>query len=53
MSLPEFKQRLYEAHKSQELVLARADLVAAMDRDKVDASEMNTPYATFHFVERR
>jgi len=54
MSLPEFKSWLIEQHRQQHLVLARADLIAAMPYDLVMHSETKTegPYsgASFHFV---
>jgi hypothetical protein len=50
MTLQQFKRRLFEAHKQQLLVLARADLVAAMDPEEVAESEYDAGGATFHFV---
>lgn len=50
--LDDFKARLVAAHRNQELVLARADLVAAMDPALVASSETRTDGATFHFVVR-
>jgi hypothetical protein len=54
MQLPEFKLWLIEQHRQQRLVLARADLIAAMPYELVMRSETETtdPYfgATFHFV---
>ncbi len=47
---PEFKRRLVAAHRASQLVMARADLVGAMDPNKVAASETVTDGATFHFV---
>lgn len=52
LELDELKARLVEAHRRRELVLARADLVAAMDPALVAASETQTDGATFHFVVR-
>lgn len=52
LELDELKARLVAAHRSRELVLARADLVAAMDPALVAASEAITDGATFHFVVR-
>ncbi|HSK02993.1 MAG TPA: hypothetical protein VK932_17195 [Kofleriaceae bacterium] len=52
LELDELKARLVAAHRSRELVLARADLVAAMDPALVAASETVTDGATFHFVVR-
>jgi hypothetical protein len=48
----DFKAKLVEAHRKRELVLARADLVAAMDPEFVAASETRADGATFHFVVR-
>lgn len=50
VSLDELKRRLVAAHRAGELVLARADLVAAMDPELVSASEIAADGATFHFV---
>ncbi|HET7504734.1 MAG TPA: hypothetical protein VFK02_27115 [Kofleriaceae bacterium] len=52
LSLDELKRRLVDAHRTGELVLARADLVAAMDPELVAASEITTDGATFHFLVR-
>jgi hypothetical protein len=52
LPLPELKQALLAAHQRGELVLARADLVAAMDPDLVAASEAAADGASFHFVVR-
>jgi hypothetical protein len=52
LSLDEFKTRLLAAHRSGELVLARADLVAAMDPAVVAASETVADGASFHFIVR-
>jgi hypothetical protein len=52
LELDELKGRLLAAHRSRELVLARADLVAAMDPARVATSETRTDGATFHFVVR-
>ncbi len=52
LTLSEFKARLVRAHRAGELVLARADLVAAMDPGLVDASEISADGATFHFIVR-
>lgn len=52
LDLDEFKARLVLAHRRRELVLARADLVAAMDPALVAASETRTDGATFHFIVR-
>ncbi len=45
-----FKRRMVTAHRAGLLVLARADLVAAMPRAAVAASEVCDGYAEFHFV---
>lgn len=54
MSLPAFKHWLIEQHRRQRLVLARADLIAALPYDLVMRSEAKTEGAyagaTFHFV---
>lgn len=50
MGEQEFKRRLIAAHQASQLVLSRADLVSAMDPDKVAASETVGNGATFHFV---
>lgn len=52
LSLADFKQRLLAAHRTGEVVLARADLVAAMDPARVAASETTVDGATFHFIVR-
>jgi len=52
LELDDFKQRLVAAHRQRELVLARADLVAAMDPALVAASETRAEGATFHFIVR-
>lgn len=52
LTLDAFKQRLLAAHRAGELVLARADLVAAMDPALVAASELQADGASFHFVVR-
>jgi hypothetical protein len=50
ISLDEFKARLVAAHRAGELVLARADFVAAMDPALVAASEIALDGASFHFL---
>ncbi len=50
LSLDEFKTRLVAAHRAGELLLARADLVAAMDPALVAASEIAVDGASFHFL---
>jgi hypothetical protein len=52
LALDDFKARLVSAHRRQELELARADLVAAMDPALVASSETRTDGATFHFIVR-
>lgn len=47
-----FKRQLVEAHRRGALVLARADLVAAMDPRDVRASETKHRDATYHFIHR-
>jgi hypothetical protein len=50
LALDDFKARLVAAHRAGALVLARADLVAAMDPELVAASEIAVDGATFHFL---
>ncbi|MBC7974085.1 MAG: hypothetical protein H7138_03805 [Myxococcales bacterium] len=50
MGVEAFKEWLFAAHVAGELVLARADLVAAMEPGRVAASEIVVRGATFHFV---
>lgn len=50
MSLDEFKRELVRLHKADALTLTRADLVAALDSNKVAKSETDARGATFHFV---
>lgn len=52
LTLDEFKARLVTAHRAGDLVLARADLVAAMNPELVAASETTTDGASFHFIVR-
>jgi hypothetical protein len=52
LSLDEFKHRLVAANRAGLLVLARADLVAAMDPRDVSESEIRHLEASYHFVER-
>ena len=52
LTLDEFKARLVRAHRDGDVVLARADLVAAMDPSLVAASETTTDGASFHFIVR-
>jgi len=50
ISLNDFKRELVRMHQDENVVLARADLVAAMDPAKVKASETKADGAQFHFV---
>ena len=50
LSLDHFKRWLLRANRDGWLVLARADLVGAMDAKQVTESEINDRGATFHFV---
>jgi hypothetical protein len=50
MDLPRFKRWLLDANAKQAVVLARADLVGAMDPRQVAASEIVDRGASFHFV---
>jgi hypothetical protein len=50
LSLDHFKRWLVNANRDGKLVLARADLVGAMDAKQVTESEINDRGATFHFV---
>jgi hypothetical protein len=50
MSLNAFKERLVAMHRAGLLQLARADLVSAMDRADVEASETHHLNAEYHFV---
>ncbi|MCX5741354.1 MAG: hypothetical protein NT062_02515 [Proteobacteria bacterium] len=52
LPLDEFKSRVLAAHRAGELVLARADLVAAMDPTLVATSETLADGASFHFIVR-
>ena len=52
LTLDDFKARLVRAHRAGDLVLARADLVAAMNHELVAASETTTEGASFHFIVR-
>lgn len=47
-----FKRLLVEAHRQGSLVLAPADLVAAMDPRDVRSSETKHHNATYHFIQR-
>ncbi len=51
MALAQFKKKLVAAHRKGLLTLARADLVEAMDPERVAASETHYLNSTFHFVE--
>jgi len=48
--LPQFKQRLLDAHRQGLLQLSRADLVERMPADDLASSETNYFDAVFHFV---
>jgi hypothetical protein len=54
MTLSEFKRWLIDQHRHRNIVLARADLIAAMPYELVMRSEANTEGsysgATFHFI---
>lgn len=50
LSLEKFKRWLVSANREGQLVLARADLVGAMDARLVADSEIEDQGATFHFV---
>jgi hypothetical protein len=50
LSLDHFKRWLLSANRDGWLVLARADLIGAMDAKQVTESEINDRGATFHFV---
>ncbi len=50
MTLPQFKRWLIDRHMAQDLVLARADLVAAMDPELVSESHIKNDISDFHFV---
>ncbi|HEU0037549.1 MAG TPA: hypothetical protein VFQ53_43360 [Kofleriaceae bacterium] len=52
LTLDDFKHRLLTAHRAGDVVLARADLVAAMNPELVAASETQTDGASFHFIVR-
>jgi hypothetical protein len=50
LSLDHFKRWLVGANRDRLLVLARADLIGAMDAKQVSESEIKDRGATFHFV---
>ena len=50
IELEAFKRRMVSAHRAGLLVLARADLVAAMPRGAVAASAISDGLAEFHFL---
>lgn len=50
LTLDDLKRRLVAANRRDQLTLARADLVGAMDPREVAASEIRYLNATFHFV---
>lgn len=51
MRLEDFQRRLVEAHQARLLRLSRADLVEAMPRNDVNASEVGYLSTRFHFVD--
>ena len=53
MTLASFKAQLLACNTSDLLELARADLVAAMDRADIDASVINDRFTTWHFIVNR
>ncbi len=50
LSLDHFKSWLVRANRDGWLVLARGDLIGAMDAKQINESEINDRGATFHFV---
>lgn len=50
MTYDQFKRKLVELNRTGALVLARADLIGALDPDEVAESEISDRGATFHFV---
>jgi hypothetical protein len=52
-SLDEFKKKLIKAQRDSEVYLKRADLVDSMSADLVEASEINSLGADFHFIDTR
>jgi hypothetical protein len=53
LSLDDFKARLLEAHRGGEVVLARADLMGALNAQLADRSETTSSVGgTFHFILR-
>lgn len=50
LSLDRFKRWLLTANRDGSLILARADLIGAMDARQVQESEIQDRGATFHFV---
>lgn len=50
MTFADFQAHLVAAHKAKRLRLVRGDLIAALPRDDVRASETDDGEATFHFV---
>jgi hypothetical protein len=53
ISLAEFKHQLLALQRQQAIILSRADLVSAMDPALVEASEIRTDGASFHFIVRQ
>ncbi len=52
LTLEDFKQKLIQAASEGHLRLSRADLTAAMDPIRLDASAVSVMGATFHFIDR-
>lgn len=50
LTLPKFKELLVAANRARLVTLSRADLIGAMNRKLVDASEIEDRGANFHFV---
>lgn len=50
MSLPEFKRWLLDQNRRGTLILARADVIGAMNPQMVARSEIQDRGSTFHFV---
>lgn len=50
ITMAQFKRLLIDANRQGHLVLARADLVGAMDRDEIRESEISDLGSEFHFV---
>jgi hypothetical protein len=50
MTRERFDESLLEANRRNLITLSRADLISEMDPREVEASEINLPHATFHFI---